>query len=100
MVYWVAVNLSIFPLSNISGLSALNVDFLNSMNLQAQALEYSNQYLEMRNDEMYGMQTNPMIVQNLDTLKNLINIKTAKFHEYTTGKSILGHTSQTFLWEV
>ena len=58
------------------------------MNLQAQALEYSNQYLKMRNDEMYGMQTNPMVIQNLDALKNVINIKTAKFHEYTTGKSI------------
>ena len=119
-----AVDLSILPFSNISGLSALNVDFLNgmnlglfhpfykygklakvytdlveyqqitynikniSMNLQAQALEYSNQYLKMRNDEMYGMQTNPMVIQNLDALKNVINIKTAKFHEYTTGKSI------------
>ncbi len=29
-----------------------------------------------------------MVVQNLDTLKNLINIKTAKFHEYTMGKNL------------
>lgn len=119
-----AVDLSILPFSNISGLSTLNVDFINgmnlglfhpfykygklakvyadlvefqqitynikniSMNLQAQALEYSNQYLKMRNDEMYGMQPNHMMVQNLDALKNVINIKTAKFHEYTTGKSL------------
>lgn len=99
-----AVDLSILPFSNISGLSALNVDFLNgmnlglfhitynikniSMNLQAQALEYSNQYLKMRNDEMYGMQISPIMMQNLDALKNVINIKTAKFHEYTTGKSL------------
>ena len=117
-------DLSILPFGNISGLSALNVDFLNnmnlglfhpfykygklakvyadliefqqvtynikniSMNLQAQALEYSNQYLKIRNDEVLGMQPNFMGVQNLDALKNLINIRTAKFHEYTTGKSL------------
>ena len=117
-----ASDLSILPFGNISGLSALNVDFLNnmslglfqpfykngklakvyadiiefqqaaysikniSMNLQAQALEYSNQYLKIRNDEMFGIQPNPIVVQNLDALKNVINIKTAKFHEYTTGK--------------
>lgn len=118
----VASDLSILPFDNISRLSALNVDFLNdmnlglfhpffrygqlakvytdliefqqiaynikniSMNLQAQALEYSNQYLKMRNDEAFGIQPNPIIVQNLDALKNVLNIKTAKFHEYTTGR--------------
>lgn len=117
-------DLSILPFDNISGLSTLNVDYLNnmnlglfqpvckkgqlakvfndliefqqitynikniSMNLQAQALEYSNQYQKMRNDEAFGLQSNPLVVQNLDALKNLINIKTAKFHEYTTGKSL------------
>lgn len=119
-----ASDLSILPFGNISGLSTLNVDFLNnmdlglfqpvckkgqlakvyndliefqqitynikniSMNLQAQTLEYSNQYLKMRNDEMFGMQANPFIIQNLDGLKNLINIRTAKLHEYITEKSL------------
>ena len=59
-----------------------------SMNLQTQALEYSNQYLKMRNDEMLGIPANPLNLQNLDALKNLVNIRTAKLHEYVTGKTL------------
>lgn len=109
-------DLSVLPFGDISGLSALNIDFLNdmniglfspfyangrlakvydnliefqqvaynikniSMNLQAQTLEYQNQLLRM--------QPTPVDIQNLDVLKNAINIKTAKFHEYVTGQAI------------
>ena len=59
-----------------------------SMNLQTQALEYSNQYLKMRNDEMLGIPAYPLNLQNLDALKNLVNIRTAKLHEYVTGKTL------------
>ena len=87
-----AVDLSILPFSNISGLSTLNVDFINGMNLGLFHPFYkygklAKVYADLV-DEMYGMQPNPMMVQNLDALKNVINIKTAKFHEYTTGKSL------------
>lgn len=111
------------PFSHISGLSTLNVDYLNnmdlglfqpvckrgkftkvyidllefqqiaynikniSMNLQTQVLEHSNQCLKMRNDELLGIPVMPLNLQNLDALKNLINIKTAKLHEYVTGKT-------------
>lgn len=119
-----ASDLSILPFGNISGLSKLNVDVLNnmdlglfqpickkgqlskvysdliefqqitynikniSMNLHAQTLEYSNQYLKMHNEEMLGIQANSLNIQNLDALKNLINIRTEKLHEYIIGKSL------------
>ena len=116
-------DLSALPFGNISNLSSLNVDFLNSMglglfnpfykrgklaqvyskliefqqvaynikniswNLQAQVLDYSNQMLRKRNNEAFGIQITPIEIQNLDVLKNVINIKTAKLHEYVTGQA-------------
>lgn len=121
---YTTTDLAALPFNNISGLSALNVEFLNnmglglfnsfythgrlakvyssliefqqvaynikniSMNLHAQALEHNNHFLSIRNNESFGMQTPPMVIQNLDALKNLINIKTAKLHEYVTGQSL------------
>ena len=37
---------------------------------------------------MMGIHTNPIQEKNLDDLKNVINIHTAKFHEYVTAQSI------------
>lgn len=118
------LDLSRLPFNNISGLSALNVDFLNKMNLglfspfckngeqnkvyrhlikfqsiaynmkniadnlQISVLEYTNQLLKKQNDELLEKEIDSKIIQNLDELKNFINIRTAKFHEYTTSKVI------------
>lgn len=117
-------DLSALPFNNISNLSALNIDFLNSMSpglfcpfrkkgklyqvyekliefqqiaynikniswsIQVQTLDYSNQMLKLRNNEAFGLQINPIEAQNLDALKNVINIKTAKLHEYVTGQAL------------
>lgn len=119
------MDLSNLPFGNIAGLSALNVDYLNnmdlglfnpfctrsklaqlyanltefqqvaynikniSMELQTKALEYHNLLLSMQNGGSYGMQFDPVKVQNLDMLKNLINIRTAKFHEYVSGQALV-----------
>jgi len=119
-----AQDLSALPFDNISNLSTLNVDLLNSMELgmfspfyksgklaqvygklmefqqvaynikniswtlQAQVLDYSNYMLKIRNSEAFGMQTNPIEIQNLDTAKNAINIRTAKLHEYVRGQAL------------
>lgn len=117
-------DLSILPFKNISGLSALNLDFVEkmelhmfnaffpngkfskidsqliefdqtiyniksiSMNLEIKVLEYQNLYLQIQKIQLIGMQPNFIDLQNLDNLKNYINIRTAKFHEYITGKTI------------
>lgn len=57
-----------------------------SWNLQAQTIDYSNRMLKIQNNQSFGIQTDPMEIQYLDTLKNTINIRTAKLHEYVTGQ--------------
>lgn len=117
-----SANLSTLPFNNISGLSGLNINFLNdmnlglfnpvfkngwlaelytkllefqqitynirniSMNLEAQSLEHSNMYLIMQNNQINGIAPKYDENRYLDDLKNTINIKTAKLHEYTTGQ--------------
>lgn len=121
---YTAQDLSVLPFGNIASLSALNVEFLNSMNLglfspfykngkraqvynalvefqqvaynikniswnlQAQTLDHSNRVLKIRNNQSFGLQVDPMETQYLDALKNTINIRTAKLHEYVTGQAL------------
>ncbi len=59
-----------------------------SWNLQALAIDYSNRMLKIQNNQSFGIQTDPMEIQYLDTLKNTINIRTAKHHEYVTGQAL------------
>jgi len=59
-----------------------------SMDIQIKTLEYTNQLLKLRNSETCGIKTAPNDIRYLNELKNLINIKTAKFHEYTTAQTI------------
>lgn len=59
-----------------------------SWNLQAQTIDYSNRMLKIRNNQSFGIQIDPIEIQYLDTLKNTINIRTAKLHEYVTGQAL------------
>lgn len=60
----------------------------HSSNLQIQVLNYGILLLEIQKNQMMGMQINPIQQNNLDNLKNEINIHTAKLHEYVTAQSI------------
>lgn len=57
-----------------------------SADLQIKTLEYDNQLLRFKNNSVNGIQSSPMDIYNNNELKNLINIRTAKLHEYTEGK--------------
>lgn len=57
-----------------------------STSLYAQSLEYDNQLLTIRNNQLNGMNLNLNDSANLEAFKNTINVRTAKFHEYTTGQ--------------
>ena len=48
--------------------------------------EYDIQSLTMQNNIMRGIAVDPANNMALETLKNAINVRTAKFHEYTTGQ--------------
>lgn len=60
----------------------------HSSSLEKQVLNYCILLLEIQKNQMMGIQTNPIQEKNLDDLKNVINIHTAKFHEYVTAQSI------------
>lgn len=121
-----ATDFSGFHFSTISGLSTLNITFLNEMNIQLYSpfqvcgkgvdkfsedylklydlkqsfynikhiamdleiltLEYTNKALKIKTDQGSGIQISKEREQDLDMHKNLINIRTAKFHEYVTSK--------------
>ncbi len=119
-----ANELPILFFKNICGLSELNIDFLEKMdlglfapfykkekyssicaqlkefeqinnniknistNLEIQALEYNLKFLEIQQNQLKGIQTNINEIKLLDEKKNLINIKTAKLHEYTMLETI------------
>lgn len=57
-----------------------------STSLCSQTMEYDIQYLTIQNNLMKGIPVDPTNSMALDTLRNAINIRTAKFHEYTTGQ--------------
>lgn len=117
-------SLEYLPFSDISGLSQLNINFLNnmelglfspiqkhsrlakvyikliefqpvvynikniSMDLETMVSQYTYQFLQIQNMQLQGAQPNPIDLQNLDALKNLINIRTAKLHEHTTDRML------------
>ena len=60
-----------------------------SANLQAQAMEFTIKNFEVQNARMRGLQPIPTEFKYIDELKNLINIKTAKLHEYIAGQTIM-----------
>lgn len=57
-----------------------------STSLYGQTQEFDIEFLTIQNNLMRGMFVDPANKSALDTLKNAINIRTAKFHEYTTGQ--------------
>ena len=57
-----------------------------STSLYGQTQEYDIQSLTMQNNIMRGVAVDPANNMALETLKNAINVRTAKFHEYTTGQ--------------
>lgn len=54
--------------------------------LYGQSMEYDIQLLSIQNNQMRGVPIDPNDNIRLETLKNAINVRTAKFHEYTTGQ--------------
>lgn len=56
-----------------------------AINLQFQTEQYTDQSRKLQNN---GSQLSYADMQNLDLLKNLINVRTAKFHEYTTAQTL------------
>ena len=59
-----------------------------SVNLQAQTMEFTIKSLELQNAQMRGIQPNTTEFDHIAELKNLINIRTAKLHEYVTGQAL------------
>lgn len=57
-----------------------------STSLYGQTQEYDIQSLTIQNNLMRGITVDPTNNMALETLKNTINVRTAKFHEYTTGQ--------------
>ena len=80
-----------------------------SVNLQAQTMEFTIKSLELQNAQMRGIQPSPTEFEYIAELKNLINIRTAKLHEYVTGqalelekiaKSFYGYKNRKCPWEM
>lgn len=68
-----------------------------SMNLENAVLNYTLQYNNIQIKSAQGMVVTPEETKNLDDLKNLVNISTAKLHEYTTGQAMeLGKIAEEF----
>ena len=59
-----------------------------SVNLQAQTMEFTIKTLEIQNAQLQGAQLSPTVFENVNELRNLINIRTAKLHEYVTGQTL------------
>ncbi len=59
-----------------------------SANLQIQVLDYDNKFMRFQNNLAKGGPLDRIEAKAIDELKNVINIKTAKLHEYTTGKTL------------
>lgn len=57
-----------------------------STGLYGQTQEYDIQLLSMQNNQVRGIPADPNNNINLEVLKNAINVRTAKFHEYATGQ--------------
>lgn len=51
-------------------------------------MEFTIKSLELQNAQMRGIQPSPTEFEYIAELKNLINIRTAKLHEYVTGQAL------------
>lgn len=64
------------------------------MLLDKNVLEYENKFLKIQNNQMVGIQAQS---EQLDKLKNLINVSASKLHEYITGQALeLSKTARGF----
>lgn len=79
-----------------------------SMNLQAQTMEFTIKTLELQRTQLQGIQVPPTELEYINELRNAINIRTAKFHEYVTSqtlelekiaKSFYGYKERKHPWE-
>lgn len=95
----------IFPKSKKDVICKKLKDFLpttyniknRSFELFMQVLKYNCMFLEIQKNQTMGLQVNLTPEKNLDDLKNLINIRTAKLHEYTTAQSLeIGKIAKDF----
>lgn len=59
-----------------------------SVNLEVQTMEFTIKILEMQHAQLQGVQLSPTVFENVNELRNLINIRTAKLHEYVTGQTL------------
>lgn len=57
-----------------------------SSSLYGQSMEYDIQFLTMQNNLIKGIPVAPTSNMALEELKNTINVRTAKFHEYATSQ--------------
>lgn len=57
-----------------------------SASIYGQMQEYDIQLLSMQYNQMSGMPVDPNSKAAIESLKNEINVRTAKFHEYATGQ--------------
>lgn len=119
-----ATTMESLPFKMISGLSNLNIEFIENMdlglfspickngklakvyaeliefkqtmyniknisaNLYTLTLEFSVKDNNLKLAQMQGMSLGPNEYTSIDELKNLINIRTAKLHEYETGQML------------
>lgn len=60
-----------------------------AMDLEIQAGTYTCNALTLENERLKGIPVSTVDSKNLEDLKNLINIRTAKFHEYVTGQTFV-----------
>lgn len=68
-------------------LSLSNIKYC-SIILDKNVLEYENKFLIIQNNQMIGIQAQPEQLEELDKMKNLINVSTSKLHEYITGQAL------------
>lgn len=51
-------------------------------------IDYTIKSLQLENTQLRGLQVSQQDIENVDALKNAINIRTAKFHEYVTAQTM------------
>lgn len=59
-----------------------------SSNLETMSLEHTIKLLNVQNNQQVGNVIPPTLFQELDEMKNLINIRTAKLHEHETALTL------------
>lgn len=60
-------------------------------------IDYTIKFLQLENTRLRGLQLSQKDIDDVDALKNAINIRTAKFHEYVTAQTMeLEKIAETF----